>query len=64
MVVRILMILLALAIIVNLFITAGCYLTGENLYKKYGRQITVGICLFSILVGAMYIAISLVGFKA
>ena len=64
MVVRILMILLAIAIIVNLFITTGCYMTGENLYKKYGRQITIGICLFAILVGAMYIAISLIGFKA
>lgn len=63
MVVRILMLLLAAAIIINLFITAGCYMTGENLYKKYGKQITIGICLFAITVGAFYIAIALVGLK-
>ena len=63
MVVRILMMLLAFVIIVNLFITAGCYITGENLYKKYGKQLTVGIGLFAILVGAFYVAIMLIGFR-
>ena len=63
MVVRILMLLLAIAIIVNLFITAGCYMTNDNLYKKYGKQITIGICLFAIMVGAIYVAASLLGLK-
>lgn len=63
MVVRILMLLLALAIIVNLFITALCYIMGENLYKKYGKQITIGICSFAVLVAAMYIVAALIGIK-
>ena len=63
MVVRILMLLLALAIIVNLFITALCYITGENLYSKYGKQITIWVCSFAILVAAIYVAIALIGFK-
>ena len=64
MIVRILMLLLAMIIIMNLFITASCYVSGENLYKKYGKQITIGICLFAILVGALYVAISLIGLSA
>jgi len=63
MVIRILMMLLAVVIVVNLFITAGCYITGENLYMKYGRQITIGVCLFAILTGAMYVALALLGLK-
>ena len=63
MVIRILMILLAIIIVVNLFITAGCYMTGENLYKKYNKQITIAICVFAMLVGAIYVAISLIGLK-
>jgi len=57
------MLLLAITIIVNLFITAGCYMTGENLYRKYGKQMTIGICLFAIIVGAIYVAASLLGLK-
>ena len=63
MIVRILMMLLAFVIIVNLFINAGCYIAGENLYKKYGKQLTIGSCLFAMLVGAFYVAIMLIGFK-
>jgi hypothetical protein len=63
MVVRILMLLLAFAIVVNLFITACCYMTGENLYKKYGKQMSIGVCLFAILVCAIYVAVSMIGFK-
>lgn len=63
MVVRILMLLLALGIILNLIITALCYITGENLYRKYGKQITIGICLFALLVAAIYMAAALLGIK-
>lgn len=63
MIVRILMILLAFTIIVNLFITACSYISGENLYKKYGKHITIGIGLFAILVGAIYVAAALLGLK-
>lgn len=63
MVVRILMLLLAFAIIINLIISALCYMSGENLYKKYGKQITISICLFAMLVAAIYVAAALIGIK-
>lgn len=63
MIIRILMMLLALVVIVNLFISAACCITGENLYKKYGRQITIGLSVFAILVAAMYLAIVFFSFR-
>ncbi len=57
MVVRILLMLLALFLVINLLITAASCITGENLYKKYWRQITIGISVFAILVAAFYTAI-------
>ena len=63
MIIRVLMLLLALIILVNLFITALCYITNENIYQKYGKQITIGVCIFAMLVGALYTAIALIGFK-
>lgn len=64
MIIRVLMLLLALMILINLFITACCYITGENLYQKYGKQITISVCVFAMLVGAIYTAIALLGFSA
>ena len=63
MVVRVLMLLLALAIVVNLVIMAGCYMSGENLYQKYGKHITIGVCLFAVLVAAIYVAMAFIGLK-
>lgn len=63
MVIRVLMLLLALIILVNLCIIAACAITGENLYKKYGKQM---LCIFSgfvFLVAALYIALALIGLK-
>ena len=63
MVSRILMLLLSLVILVNLCILTCCYITGQNLYKKYGKQILITSCVFVLLVAAMYITVALIGLK-
>jgi len=63
MVIRILMLLLALIILVNLcIITAGAIL-GENLYKKYGKQILYIFGGFVFAVTALYVALALIGLE-
>ncbi|MBE7706973.1 MAG: hypothetical protein E7Z91_07015 [Cyanobacteria bacterium SIG30] len=59
MVVRILLLLLSLIILVNLVILTICYLKGENLYKKYGKQMLIVFGSFILIVAAMYTALAL-----
>ena len=61
MIIRVLMLLLALAILVNLCIITACYLTGENLYQKYGKQILFIFGGFVFTVAALYVALALIG---
>jgi len=63
MVVRVLMLLLALIIVVNLCILTGCAVTGENLYQKYGKQLLYISGAFVFFVAALYIALALTGLK-
>lgn len=63
MVIRILMLLLALIILVNLCIITACAITGENLYQKYGKQMLYIFCGFVFVVAALYIALALIGLK-
>ena len=63
MVVRILMLLLALIIVVNLCIMTGSAVTGENLYQKYGKQILYVSGAFIFFVAALYVALALIGLK-
>ncbi len=63
MVVRVLMLLLALIIMVNLCIMTACAITGENLYQKYGKQLLYLVGGFVFLVTALYIALALIGLK-
>ena len=63
MVFRILMLLLALIIVVNLCIMTGSAVTGENLYQKYGKQILYVSGAFIFFVAALYIALALIGLK-
>ena len=41
MVIRVLFLFLSLIVLVNLCIITLCYITGENLYKKYGKQMLI-----------------------
>jgi len=57
-------ILLFLFLVFNLVILILCSLTGVNIYKKYGRQIIIGISVFAGLVIAFYLALALVGVES
>ena len=63
MVIRILMLLLALIILVNLCIMTACAVTGVNLYEKYGKQMLYIFGGFVFAVAAMYVALALFGLK-
>lgn len=61
MIIRILLLLLSLFILVNLCIMTLCYITGTNIYQKYGKQILISIGIFVFLVAGLYIALALIG---
>ena len=57
----VLRLLLCLFIIFNLVILILSSLTGVNVYKKYGKQILIGICIFAGMIIAFYVALALLG---
>lgn len=61
MVVRILMLFLSLIILVNLCIITACYITGENLYQKYGKQMLIIFGAFVFSVAVLYVSLALIG---
>ena len=61
MVIRVLFLLVAFLILVNLCIMAASYMTGQNLYQKYSREIIVAFCIFVFIVAALYVALALIG---
>lgn len=63
MIVRILLLFLSLIVFVNLCIITCCYITGENLYQKYGKQMLYIFSGFVFVIAALYIALALIGLK-
>ena len=63
MVVRVLMLLLALIVLVNLCIITASYITGRNLYQEYGKQMLYIFGGFVFAVSALYIALALIGLE-
>ena len=63
MVARILMLFLSLIVLVNLCIITACYITGQNLYQKYGKQMLIVFGCFVFAVAALYIALALIGLE-
>ena len=61
MIIRILFLLLSLLVLVNLCILTLCYITGTNIYQKYGKQILIAVGIFVFIVAALYIALALIG---
>ncbi len=61
MIIRVLFLLLSLIILVNLCIITLCYITGTNLYQKYGRQMLIASSVFVFIVAALYVALALIG---
>ena len=62
MVIRVLL-LLSFIILVNLCIVSIGYMKGENLYKKYGKQMLIGFAIFVLFIAAVYTAVALIGLK-
>ena len=63
MILRVLLLLLSFIILVNLCIITLCYILGENLYQKYGKQILILFGIFVFLVAALYVALALIGLR-
>ncbi len=63
MVIRVLLLLLSFIILVNLCILSIGYVQGENLYKKYGKQILIGFAIFVLFIAAIYTVVALIGLK-
>lgn len=61
MIVRILFLLFSFLVLVNLCIITTCYITGINLYQKYGKQMLIAFGIFVFLVTALYISLALIG---
>lgn len=61
MAIRVLMILLAIIIVINVVILLLSAITGKNIYSAYGKQILKGFSIFLLLVIAFYVALSLLG---
>lgn len=61
MVIRILFLLFSFLVFANLCIVTICYITGENLYAKYGKQMLIVFGSFVLLVVALYVALAFIG---
>jgi len=61
MVIRILYLLFSLIVLVNLCIITACYITGTNIYQKYGKQILIITGVFVFFVAVFYVVAALLG---
>ncbi|MBQ7127113.1 hypothetical protein IJO12_08505 [bacterium] len=61
MVIRVLFLLVSLFVLANLCILTLCYLTGSNIYQKYGKQILIAVSIFVFIVAALYVAFAFIG---
>lgn len=61
MIIRVLFLLLSLLVLVNLCIITTCYITGTNLYQKYGKQMLIASGIFVFVVAALYVTLALIG---
>lgn len=57
----VLRILIFLFLVFNLILLILSAITGVNIYKKYGRQILIGISVFAGIVIAFYVALAMLG---
>lgn len=56
-------ILLFLFLVFNLILLILSAVTGVNVYKKYGKQILIGISVFAGVVIAFYVALAMLGLE-
>ena len=63
MVIRVLFLFVSLIVLVNLCIITLCYITGQNLYQKYGQQMLIIFGAFVFVVAALYVVLALLALK-
>lgn len=63
MVIRVLFLFVSLIVLVNLCIITLCYITGQNLYQKYGKQMPIIFGAFVFVVAALYVVLALLALK-
>ncbi len=59
MVIRVLFLFLSLIVLINLCILTLCYITGQNLYQKYGKQMLIIFGSFVFIVAVLYVVLAL-----
>lgn len=63
MIIRILLLFLSLIVLINLCIVTACYILGENLYQKYGKQMLIIFGSFVFFVAVLYTTLALVALR-
>ena len=63
MVIRVLFLFVSLIVLVNLCIITLCYITGQNLYQKYGKQMLIIFGAVVFVVAALYVVLALLALK-
>ena len=61
MAIRIVYLILAFTLVVNLVLLGVSGVTGVNLYEKYGKQILKFFVGFGLLVVAIYVTLAIIG---
>ena len=61
MAIRILFLILAFTLVVNLVLALVSFFSGVNLYQKYGKQILNFFIGFGLFVIAVYIVFAIIG---
>jgi hypothetical protein len=61
MAIRILMIIIAFTLVVNLVLTLVGFFSRVNLYEKYGKQIQNFFIGFALFIIAVYVILAIIG---
>ena len=61
MAIRILLLILAFALVINLVLSGVSLASGVNLYQKYGKQILIFFISFGIFIIAIYVILAFIG---
>ena len=61
MIVRILLLFLSMIILISLCLLTSCYISGENLLKKHGKQLAIMFSLLVLIVIALYVCVAVLG---
>ncbi len=63
MAIRVLLLLLAIIVIINLVMLLVGFICNVNIYEKYGKQIASGFGVFILLIVICYVVMSFLGLE-